>query len=178
MKKSLYVLPAVLLFGVTTAGAQIGKDTEKEQRNRPETSKPQEPMGSSSQKQSKSSAKNGPELTTASAVASGKDDQKVRLKGKIVGKQGGNEYMFRDDSGQVLVEIGSRAVKGSNKQLTAGTEVEIQGEVDTRSKGKAPKVEAKQVTIVAAGAGGMSSGSSGSSSAPQRSQSPSSGSKY
>jgi uncharacterized protein (TIGR00156 family) len=163
-----------LLFGVGTASAQIGKDTESEQRNRPETQKPQEPMGGS-QKQSKSSAKNGPEITTASAVASAKDDQKVRLKGKIVGKQGGNEYMFRDDSGQVLVEIGSRAVKGSNKQLTAGTEVEIQGEVDTRSKGKAPKVEAKQVTVLAAAAGGMSGSSpSGSSNAPQRSQSPSS----
>lgn len=183
MKKSLYILPMALLFGVGTAGAQIGKDTEKEQRNRPETQRPQDPMGSSSQKQSKSSAKNGPEITTASAVASAKDDQKVRLKGKIVGKQNGNEYMFRDSSGQVLVEIGSRAVKGSNKQLAAGTEVEIQGEVDTR-KGKPAKVEAKQVTVLA-GAGGMSSSSgssgSGSSSAPQRSQSPaspSSGGKY
>jgi len=167
MKKSLYVLPAVLLFGVTAASAQG------------QTQKPQDPMSSSSQKQSKSSAKNGPEITTASAVAAGKDDQKVRLKGTIVGKQGGNEYMFRDDSGNVLVEIGSRALKGSNKQLVAGTEVEIQGEVDTR-KGKSPKVEAKTVTVLAA-AGGMSSGSSGGSSgssAPQRSQSPSSGGKY
>jgi uncharacterized protein (TIGR00156 family) len=199
MRKSLYILPAVMLFGVTTAGAQIGKDTESEQRNRPETQKPQnpsssqqsapqqpsapasskgspQPMGSDTeaeqrnrpeksssndgnQKQSGSSSKSGAEITTASGVASGKDDQKVQLRGKIVSKQGGNEYMFQDSSGQVLVEIGSKALKGSNKQLAAGTEVEIQGEVDTR-KGKAAKVEANSVTVVASASGASGSSSS------------------
>ena len=175
MKKSLYILPIALLFGVSTAGAQMGKDTEKEQRNRPETQKPQDPSSRSSSPSSSSSAKNAAAITTASGVKSAQDDQKVQLRGKIVSKQKGNEYMFQDSSGQVLVEIGSKAVKGDNKQLAAGTEVEIQGEVDTR-KGKEPKVEAKQVNVLAASGSGKSGSPSGSSSAPQRSQSPSSSS--
>jgi uncharacterized protein (TIGR00156 family) len=225
MRKSLYVLPAVLLFGVSTTWAQLGKDTESEQRNRPETQKPQDPSGSQpgaqqsqsgarspapmgsdtekeqrqrpestvgkeggsgegqSTRQSKSAGKNAPAVTTASAVAAAQNDQPVRLRGKIVSKQKGNEYMFQDNTGNVLVEIGSKAVKGSNKQLAAGTEVEIQGEVDTR-KGKPAKVDAKQVSVLAAagGASGSSSGRSGSSSdssAPSRNPSPSgSSSKY
>ena len=168
MKKSLYILPIALLFGVTTAGAQMGKDTEKEQRTPPQST-PQKGMQDRSP-----SAKDAAALTTASAVKTAKDDQKVQLRGKIVSKQKGNEYMFQDSSGQVLVEIGSRAVKGSNKQLAAGTEVEIEGEVDTR-RGKEPKVEAKQVNVLAAAGGGASKSPSpsGSPSSPQRSQSPS-----
>jgi uncharacterized protein (TIGR00156 family) len=154
----------VLLFGVGMAGAQ-------------------QPPAQQSQKQSRPSAKDAAPITTAQGVATAKDDQKVQLRGKIVSKQKGNEYMFQDSSGNVLVEIGSRAVKGSNKQLAAGTEVEIQGEVDTRGKGKTPKVEAKSVTVLA-GAGGAASGSpspsgsSGSGSAPMRDQPAQKSGKY
>ena len=161
MKKSLYILPIALLFGAVSASAQ--------------TQKPSDPSSSQPGTRSQSgSAKDAPMITSASAVKTAKDDQKVQLRGKIVSKQSGNDYMVADSTGQVLVEIGSRAVKGDNKQLAAGTEVEIQGEVDTR-RGKEPKVEAKQVTVLAgAGSGASKSGSpSGSPSSPQRSQSPS-----
>jgi uncharacterized protein (TIGR00156 family) len=165
--RKFYIVPIALLFGASTAWAQGTPPQQKSMQDRP----------------GQSAKDAAPTITSAQGVATAKDDQKVQLRGKIVSKQKGNEYMFQDSTGNVLVEIGSRAVKGDNKQLAAGTEVEIQGEVDTR-KGKPAKVEAKQVTVVAAAGGasaaGSPSGSSGSS-APMKSEPGSpgkSGSKY
>jgi|SRR5688572_20392950 uncharacterized protein (TIGR00156 family) len=151
--RKFYILPIALLFGASSAWAQ-STPPQKSAQDRPGQSAKKDPA---------------PTITSAQAVATAKDDQKVQLRGKIVSKQKGNEYMFQDSTGSVLVEIGSRAVKGDNKQLAAGTEVEIQGEVDTRGKDKTPKVEAKQVTVVAASGGMGKSGSSGSS-APMRNE--------
>lgn len=119
MRKLKYVVPVVLLFGVSVAGAEQ----------------------SSSQR-----AASAAPITSAQSVAGAKDDQPVKLRGEIVSKQGRNDYLLRDSSGQVTVEIGSRLLNG--KQLTPGTQVEIVGEVDTRIK-KEPKVEARSVTVLA-----------------------------
>ena len=147
MQRYLYTLPIALLFAAGTASAQVGKDTER----------PMQSPGKSS------SAKDAP-ITTAQGVAAAKDDQKVQLRGKITGQQGKDEYLLSDKTGNVAVEIPNRLLNG--KKLTAGTEVEIQGEVDTR-KGKSPRVEAKSVMVVAAGGGsGSGSPSSPGSSAP------------
>jgi uncharacterized protein (TIGR00156 family) len=155
MHKLWYTLPIALLFAAGTAGAQMGKE--------------QKPMQSP---QGKSAATDSAPITTAQGVASAKDDQKVQLRGKITGQQGKNEYLFSDRTGNVVVEIGSKALKEGQKLVT-GTEVEIQGEVDTR-KGKSPKVEAKQVTILAATGGGAAPGSTGSSGPMREPSSPSS----
>ena len=150
MQKYLYTLPIALLFAVGTASAQTSKDTER----------PMQSPGKSS------SAKDAAPITTAQGVAAAKDDQKVQLRGKITGQQGKDEYLLSDKTGNVAVEIPNRLLNG--KKLTAGTEVEIQGEVDTR-RGKAPMVEAKSVMVVAAGGGSGSSPSGGSAPSKERS---------
>jgi uncharacterized protein (TIGR00156 family) len=139
MQKYLYTLPIALLFAVGTASAQMGKDTDK---------RPMQSPGKSS------SAKDAAPITTAQGVAGAKDDQKVQLRGKITGQQGKDEYLLSDKTGNVAVEIPNRLLNG--KKLANGTEVEVQGEVDTR-RGKSPKVEAKSVTVVAASGGSDSS---------------------
>lgn len=161
MKKSLwYVLPAALLFVVGTAGAQPGTGKAGSASKEDRADEQKSPSGSPGRSESRQSAgaKSGATITTAQGVASAKDDQPVKLRGKIVGQQGRNDYMLSDSSGKVLVEIPSRALNG--KKLATGSEVEVMGEVDTR-RNKQPKVNAKSVNILAA-SGGMSGSSSGS----------------
>jgi uncharacterized protein (TIGR00156 family) len=88
-------------------------------------------------------------------VASAQNKQKVQLRGKIVSQQGRNQYMFSDNSGNVVVDIPNKLLNG--QKLAAGTEVEIQGDVDTRIK-QSPKVEAKSLTVLAAAGGSGSRG--------------------
>jgi uncharacterized protein (TIGR00156 family) len=85
-------------------------------------------------------------ITSAEAVASAKDDQPVRLRGKIVSWQSRNHYVFADDSGNTVVKISRRVRDGG--PLLPGMTVEIHGEVDT-SANRVPKVEAKSVTVLA-----------------------------
>lgn len=153
MRKLLYVLPAVLLFGVSAAGAQ--KQPEQADPERvPSGATPQSQDSSASKR---ASPKHSAPITSAQGVAAAKDDQPVKLSGQIVSQKSRNEYVFSDSTGSVDVEIGARAFKGDNKQLKAGTQVEITGEVDTRRK-QQPKVSAKSVTIAAASSGSSSSG--------------------
>jgi len=160
MQKLLYTLPIALVLGVGTAAAQFGSDSEAEQRNRPEKVRPESPTSnpgsteSPSSRQDSSAAKNAAPVTTAQGVASAQNKQKVQLRGKIVSQQGRNQYMFSDSSGNVVVDIPNKLLNG--QKLAAGTEVEIQGDVDTRIK-KSPKVEARAVTVLAAAGGSGSS---------------------
>lgn len=65
---------------------------------------------------------------TAAAAADLPDDSGVRLVGFIVEAIGNARYRFRDDTGEVVVEIGRDAWKGL--EVTPETRVEIVGEVD------------------------------------------------
>jgi uncharacterized protein (TIGR00156 family) len=153
MQKLLYTLPIALVLGVGTAGAQFASDTEGD---RPEQVSPEAPTSNTrSGTQDRASAKSAAPVTTAQGVSSAQNKQKVQLRGKIVSQQGRNQYVFSDMSGNVVVDIPNRLLNG--QKLAAGTEVEIQGDVDTRIR-KSPKVEARSVTLLAA-AGGSSSSS-------------------
>ena len=85
-------------------------------------------------------------ITSAADVASAKDDQPVRLRGKIVSRQSRNHYLITDGSGDAVVKITRRQRSGN--ALVPGTEVEVQGETDTRLSGPT-RVEAKSVTVMA-----------------------------
>ena len=85
-------------------------------------------------------------ITSAADVALAKDDQPVRLRGKIVSRKSRNHYLFTDTSGDAVVKITRRQRSGN--ALVPGTEVEIQGETDTRLRGPT-RVEAKSVTVMA-----------------------------
>ena len=70
----------------------------------------------------------GRSTVTAVAVADLPDDSGVRLVGFIVEAIGSSKYRFRDDTGEVVVEIDRVAGKGL--EVTPEMRVEIVGEVD------------------------------------------------
>jgi uncharacterized protein (TIGR00156 family) len=156
MQKLWYLLPLtlllILLFGATVVNAQGAAGGTSQ-------------SGMKSQKDQASSAP----VTSANAVAAAKDDQPAKLRGKIVSQQGKNQYVFADDTGNAVVEIGNKVLNGQS--LTAGTNVEIQGEVDKGFIRKQPKVEAKSVTVLASSSGSPSS-SPGGFSAPKNEAQP------
>jgi uncharacterized protein (TIGR00156 family) len=159
MRKLLYVLPAVLLFGVSAAGAQSKPAQTDFERNDSAA-----PGKSSAQgKPASASPKDSAPITSAQGVASAKDEQPVKLRGKIVSEKSKNQYVFTDGTGNVDVDIPGKVLNGS--RLSAGTQVEIVGEVDTRWFKRQPKVEAKSVTVIASS---MNPGGSG---APMKEQS-------
>jgi uncharacterized protein (TIGR00156 family) len=155
MQKLWYLLPLtlllILLFGASLVNAQGAAGTSQ--------------SGMKSQRDQASSAT----VTSANGVAAAKDEQPVKLRGKIVSQQGKNQYVFADDTGNAVVEIGNKVLNGQS--LTAGTDVEIQGEVDKGFIRKQPKVEAKSVTLLASSSGSPSS-SPGGFSAPKNEAQP------
>ena len=63
-----------------------------------------------------------------SEVASMNDDQYVVLQGKIVKQVGKEDFLFRDASGEINVEIERKAWAG--QEITPNNEVKLYGEVD------------------------------------------------
>ncbi|WP_373819148.1 YgiW/YdeI family stress tolerance OB fold protein [Glaesserella sp.] len=61
-------------------------------------------------------------------IASMKDDQYVVLQGKIVQQVDNDEFLFRDASGEIVVEIERKAWRG--QQITPNDEIKVYGEVD------------------------------------------------
>jgi uncharacterized protein (TIGR00156 family) len=133
MQKKLlkYTVPLVVLFGVSAVSAQ---DTS--------------PRPGQRSAQSERQAQSAAPITEAQAVAAAKDGQPAKLRGKIVKQETRNQYLFSDGTGNVLVEIDDKLLNGN--KLNAGTQIEIDGKVDTRVL-RDPKVEARAVTVLAAG---------------------------
>ena len=77
--------------------------------------------------------KNAPAVNTGQTISvkdamAARDDSRVVLEGKIVEQVGKEKYLFRDASGEVIVEIDNDDWKGI--QVTPETTVVIYGEVD------------------------------------------------
>lgn len=68
------------------------------------------------------------EVLTTLAAADRPDESRVRLVGHVIEKLGDEKYLFRDDSGTIVVEIDNDDWNGVT--ATAETRVEISGEVD------------------------------------------------
>lgn len=70
----------------------------------------------------------GPQLVTVEQAKGMSDDAHVALKGNIIQSLGGKEYVFKDATGTITVEIGKKRWQG----LHIGPDdlVEIHGEVD------------------------------------------------
>jgi len=70
----------------------------------------------------------GPNLVTVEQAKSMGDDAWVALKGHIIQSLGGKDYLFKDATGTINIEIGKKRWQG----LTVGPDdlVEIHGEVD------------------------------------------------
>ena len=86
-------------------------------------------------------------LTSAEQAVSAADDAPVVIRGQIVRQRSGDHYIVNDGTRDVLVEIKDHVRNG--QPLVAGMRVQINGEVETRAF-KEPKVEARQVTVLAA----------------------------
>ena len=67
-------------------------------------------------------------VVTAIAAADRPNESNVRLVGYLIEKLGSEKYLFRDDSGTIVVEIDDDDWRGV--EASAETRVEIAGEVD------------------------------------------------
>ncbi len=67
-------------------------------------------------------------VSKVSEVAAMNDDQYVVLQGKLVKQVGKEDFLFRDASGEINVEIERKAWAG--QEITPNNEVKLYGEVD------------------------------------------------
>ncbi|MGQ0287426.1 NirD/YgiW/YdeI family stress tolerance protein [Pasteurellaceae bacterium 22721_9_1] len=71
---------------------------------------------------------NNQPVSTVAQAKTLDDDQLVVLQGKIVKQIGKEDFLFRDASGEIAVEIDKELWKG--EQITPNDEVKFYGEVD------------------------------------------------
>lgn len=87
-----------------------------------------------------------PLMTAKQLLDSGKDDQYVRLQGKLTSHKGGEDYEFTDQSGKITVEIDAKVFpQGVN--IDQNTQVELTGEFDKETFGDST-LDVKQVKVV------------------------------
>jgi len=86
-------------------------------------------------------------MTAREVLAKAKDDQYVKLKGKLTSHKGGEDYEFTDASGKLTVEIDARHFP-PGARIDHTTLVELTGEFDKETFGEST-VDVKQVKVVA-----------------------------
>lgn len=89
---------------------------------------------------------NVPLMTAKDLLAKGKDDQQVRLQGKLVGHKGGDNYEFADASGRMTVEIDDEHFPQGVK-VDQNTTVELVGEFDKELVGEST-LDVDQLKVV------------------------------
>jgi uncharacterized protein (TIGR00156 family) len=88
-----------------------------------------------------------PLMTAKDLLANGKDDQYVRLKGKLTSHKGDENYEFTDASGKIMVEIDSDRFP-AGVTVDHNTLVELTGEFDKEMFGEST-VDVEQIKVVA-----------------------------
>lgn len=86
-----------------------------------------------------------PPVSSARSVSSAPVGAPVTLRGEIAGQQSPGRYVFSDNTGSVLVSVNNSAIGGP---IEAGTPVEIVGQIDSKSRGRA-EIDARSVTVLA-----------------------------
>ncbi len=93
----------------------------------------------------------GPEsnvkVVTVEEAKTMKDDARVVLRGYIENRVGDEDYMFKDSTGSIKVEIDKKKWKGLT--VTPEDMVEIRGEVDTHMV-KPTEIDVKSISLVPA----------------------------
>lgn len=87
-----------------------------------------------------------PLMTAKDLLAKGKDDQYVRLKGKLTSHKGDEDYEFTDASGKITVEIDADRFPAGVK-VDHNTVVELTGEFDKEMFGES-KLDVEQIKVV------------------------------
>ena len=67
-------------------------------------------------------------MTTRQVLEHGRNEQVVRLRGRIVSHEGGQNYTFRDNTGSLPVTIGRSKLPGKHA-LRSGQHVELVGQI-------------------------------------------------
>lgn len=86
------------------------------------------------------------QMTAKDLLAKGKDDQAVKLQGKLLRHKGGDEYEFADQSGKITVEIDAELFPAGTT-IDHNTVVELVGEFDKEMMGES-KLDVEQIRIV------------------------------
>lgn len=87
-----------------------------------------------------------PLMTARDVLAKARDDQYVRLKGKLTSHKGGEDYEFTDASGKMTVEIDAKHFP-PGVSIDQTTLVELTGEFDKETFGEST-LDVKQVKVV------------------------------
>lgn len=87
-----------------------------------------------------------PLMSAKDLLAKGKDDQYVRLKGKLTSHKGDENYEFTDASGKITVEIDSDRFP-AGVTVDHNTLVELTGEFDKEMFGES-KLDVEQIKVV------------------------------
>ncbi|WP_312440339.1 NirD/YgiW/YdeI family stress tolerance protein [Janthinobacterium sp.] len=85
-------------------------------------------------------------MTAKDVLAKAKDDQYVKVKGKLTSHKGGEEYEFTDASGKMTVEIDAKRFPQGVK-IDHTTLVELTGEFDKETFGEST-LDVKQIKVV------------------------------
>ena len=85
-------------------------------------------------------------MTAKDVLAKAKDDQYVKVKGKLTSHKGGEDYEFTDASGKMTVEIDAKRFPQGVK-IDHTTLVELTGEFDKETFGKST-LDVKQIKVV------------------------------
>ena len=88
-----------------------------------------------------------PLMTAKDLLANGKDDQYVRLKGKLTSHKGDENYEFTDASGKIMVVIDADRFP-AGVTVDHNTLVELTGEFDKEMFGDST-VDVEQIKVVA-----------------------------
>ncbi|MBD5608527.1 MAG: NirD/YgiW/YdeI family stress tolerance protein [Desulfovibrio sp.] len=83
--------------------------------------------------------------TTVQAAKKMSDDSRVALTGNIVSRIGDDKYLFRDGTGDIIVEIDDEDFGGQD--VSAQNTVIIIGEVD-KDFGRDPEIDAKALKVI------------------------------
>ncbi len=86
-----------------------------------------------------------PVMTVKQVLETGKDDQHVRLKGRIVSHDGGSNYTFADETGRMPIEISAKRFP-PNQPIGADTVLEITAEIDKDFRKM--ELEVEQIRVV------------------------------
>jgi uncharacterized protein (TIGR00156 family) len=84
-----------------------------------------------------------PRLTAIEDARKLRDDTPVQLQGQIVSALGNEKYLFRDASGEIIVEIDDDVWRGLT--VGPGDRIEIRGEVDKDFPGFAAEIEVRSL---------------------------------
>ena len=87
-----------------------------------------------------------PVMSVKKLLAEGKDDQYVTLKGSVIRHLKKDRYIFRDETGELQIEIGAHYFP-KGKTFGATDVVEITGEFEKKLLGE-PELDVKQTIVV------------------------------